>query len=195
MNAPASSSLFSTAVHRVVIRAAWFLAMLAAGLATVRPGVGADTPTAALGTRHSETNGGFSICPPAGWTLKEYPHMKFQAIVGPTARDFAPNVNIVDESSSGTLRAYVSANVELLGRAFQSFKNLGQTEFKTASGWRGFRLTTESDQGGRRLRQIFYFFDGKDGKKLVFTCSAIAADGIVNDAMFDACLTSLVREK
>lgn len=150
---------------------------------------------AGVGKRHVESAGGFSYCPPEGWEVREFPGMKYKLSIGQAVDGFAANINVVDEAHTGSLKDYVKANVHTLSKVFQGFKNLGQTDFKTDSGRKGFKLVTESEQQGKRLRQSFFFFEGKDGKKLVVTCSAAAADGSKLDSVFEASLKTFAIEK
>ena len=143
---------------------------------------------AETGDRYTEAAGGFSYCPPKGWTMKELPGMKYQAAFGPTSGGFTPNINVVDEAFGGSLEDYFKGNVDALTKVFKKFKNLGKSDFKTDSGLKCIRLVTESEQQGMLLRQTFFFFDGKTNRKLVVTCSAPAEGGDKLDAAFGASL-------
>lgn len=167
-----------------------FVPILLISISTVLASGAAET-----GKRHVESAGGFSFCPPKDWAMKELPGMKYQLVIGTAIDGFASNIAIVDESSDQPLKDYVKASAEMIAKVFQGFKNLGQSEFKTESGLKGFRLTTEAEQQGKRLRQIFYFFDGKAGKKLVVTCSTVAAHGSKLDAVFDSSMKTFALEK
>jgi len=151
--------------------------------------------SADTGDRHVEKAGGFSFCPPKSWDMKEIPGLKYRIAFGPASDGFAPNINVVDESFSGSLSDYVKGNREALERMFKGFKNLGESEFKTDFGPKGVRLITESEQQGQKLRQTFFFFDGKGGRKLVATCSALAENGAKLDETFAASLKTFAIEK
>lgn len=43
--------------------------------------------------RHTEKAGKFSFVPPVTWTLREFPGLKYQVVVGPARSGFAPNIN------------------------------------------------------------------------------------------------------
>lgn len=153
-------------------------------------GFAADT-----GDRHVEKAGGFSFCPPKSWDMKEIPGVKYKIAFGPASDGFAPNINVVDESFARSLSDYVKGNQETLTKMFKGFKNLGQSEFKTDSGSKGVKLITQSEQQGQKLRQTFFFFDGKGGKKLVATCSALAENGAKLDETFAASMKTFTLEK
>ena len=92
------------------------------------------------------------------------------------ANGFAPNINIVEESFSGSLDKYVEGNLETLKKTFPDYKQLSKENFTTTSGEKGVKLATENQQGGRLLRQTAFFFDGGN-KKYVVTCTTLAEDG------------------
>ena len=147
-----------------------------------------------VGKRHRETAGGFSFCPPQGWTLKSFPGMKYSIAAGSPSNGFAPNINVVDEAAEMSLAAYVDANKKMLSKAFKSYKEVGKSEFKTNSGLKGTRLIIENDQGGTMLRQTFNFFSGTGDKKFVVTCSALASGGEKLDEVFEASLKTFVLD-
>ena len=47
--------------------------------------------------RHYEDVGEFSYVPPTGWTVTEFPGLKYKIVAGTPVEEFAPNVNFVDE--------------------------------------------------------------------------------------------------
>jgi len=149
---------------------------------------------AEAGKRHHETAGGFSFCPPPGWTIKSFPGMKYSIAAGPAAKGFAPNINVVDETAGMSLSAYVDANKKMLAKAFKDYKEVGKREFKTATGLKGARLITQSDQNGTQLRQTFYFFAGTGDKKFVVTCSTLASGGEEIDEVFESSLKTFVLD-
>jgi hypothetical protein len=162
---------------------------LIAILFTVSPLFAAD-----VGKRHKETAGGFSFCPPQGWTIQSFPGLKYSIAAGPASNGFAPNINVVDEKAEMSLAAYVDANKKMLSKAFKGYKEVGKSDFKTASGLKGSRLIVQSDQNGTPLRQTFYFFAGSGDKKLVATCSALARGGTELDDVFEASLKTFALD-
>ena len=137
--------------------------------------------------RHVEKAGGFYFIPPEGWEAKEFPGLKFKIVAGPPAGNFAPNMNVVDESFKDSLDKYVDANLTALKGAFKSFRLIKRDEIKTSIGARGARLTVESDQNGTLMRQVFYFFSSGD-KKFVVTFTGLSEwedkhDNVVENSM------------
>jgi hypothetical protein len=131
-----------------------------------------------------EKDGAFSFDPPSGWTVKDMAISKYRIAHGPPANGFAPNLNVVRESYSGSLKSYANANLAAVEKAFQSFKLLSREEFQTADGESAMRLRTESSHDGKLLRQTFYLYSN-GRRKYVMTGSALAEGGASQDAAFD----------
>jgi hypothetical protein len=144
--------------------------------------------------RHVESAGGFSFVPPDGWTMRDFPGMKFKLAAGPAAAGFAPNINVVDEQFNGSLEDYVKGNLATLRASFKGFNLVQQDEFKTTAGEAGKRLITENEQKGRQLRQTFYFF-GKGNTKFVVTCSALSDGGEKLDSAFETSMKTFRFDK
>jgi hypothetical protein len=143
----------------------------------------------------TEAEGGFSYSPPKGWKISEVPGLKYKLSVGTPANGFAPNINVVDEAFSGTLDEYVEANLKTMEGVFKGFKKLGKTSFDTKSGLKGVRVVIEDNQQDKILRQTFYFFERKDGKKAVVTCSVLVEDGAKYTTVFDISMSTFSVSK
>lgn len=133
----------------------------------------------------------FSYLPPEHWVMREAPGQKYKLAVGQPSSGFAPNINIVDEYAPVALDDYVAGNLRVMPQMYErmginDLRVLSQTDFTTDFQQRGMRVITESEMNGKRTRQTFYFFDGKDGKKFVVTCSVLAEGGESYDKLFDA---------
>jgi hypothetical protein len=150
---------------------------------------------AALGDRHVEQAGGFSLQAPKGWQFRDFPGMKYQIAFGPASNSFSPNINVVDEAYDGSLKSYVDGNEQSVKKLFEQYKRIKREAFTTKSGLKGERLVTTSVQQKNKLRQSFYFFPAGKGRYFVVTCSAHAAGGESLDAIFEESLRSfeLVR--
>ena len=136
-----------------------------------------------------ESAGRFSYDPPPGWTVGEYPGMKYRIAAGPEKAGFSPNINVVDEAFAGPLPEYIDANVAMLQRVFEDPEVIRREDFQTADMDPAARLVVENPQHGRDLRQTFYFFDGKS-RKYVVTCTALSADADAWDAVFESSMKS-----
>jgi hypothetical protein len=133
--------------------------------------------------QHYEKAGGFSYDPPSGWQVVEFPGLKYRISHGPRENEFAPNINVVDEAFSGTLAAYVDANLQNLERLFVNLKVLSREDFKTQDNEAAVKIVTENEQQGRMFRQTFFFI-GSGNRKYVVTCTALADGGAKFDTAF-----------
>jgi hypothetical protein len=148
-----------------------------------------------LGERHFEKEGGFSYRPPEGWQVGPFPGLEFMAVTGPASDGFAANINFADEDFQGSVEEYADADMKMVQFVFKDLKVLGRETFKTDQGKTAVKITTQSEQSGKMLRQIFFFFEGPAGKKLAAICSSSAKDGEILDGLFDASMKTLDFEK
>ena len=144
--------------------------------------------SADLEPRHYEPLGNFSIIPPAGWNVTEYPGLKFHIFMGLNPDGFIPNLVFVDENFSGNMNAYIEANMQSLIFFVPDFVTLSRSSFITDSGISGEQIHINNTQHGNFLRQIFYFFLIEDGRYLVITATVpeFAAEDYI--PIFDACI-------
>ncbi len=134
-----------------------------------------------------EKSGGFSYDPPAGWQIMEYPGLKYQIAHGPINSDFTPNINVVDETFSGSLVDYVEANLQALERIFPGLEVLSSEKVQTEDNQDAVMIIAENKQQGRWLRQTFFFIGPAD-RKYVVTCTVPAEGGDAFDPVFSECL-------
>lgn len=101
---------------------------------------------------------------PEGGEFADFPGMKYQVgyLKLHDGDDFRANVNVVDESFSGSLRDYGGAIENGMMRIVPGFKKLSAKQIKTKSGAPAFRIVYESRQQGRDLTQVCYALDGGD---------------------------------
>lgn len=135
-------------------------------------------------------DGEFSYSPPDAWVLRDVPGGKYKSAFGQQSEDFAPNINIVSESFSGTLDDYVAGNLRVLPSRYEkmgikNFRTLSQSEFLTNHKQKGVKVITELEVNGIRYGQTFYTFEAKNGKKFVATCTVLAKGGESYDKIFD----------
>jgi len=125
-------------------------------------------------TRHVETSGRFSYCPPSGWISKPSssggPYKKF---VSPESLAPVGNINIKDEVTSLSHNDYIANAVKLLlkdnkAKADGAIKIVEWTDFVTDSKIRGSRLVYETSLEGIKVR-IFQFVLDLRGRKLIVT--------------------------
>jgi len=126
---------------------------------------------AQTGSRVYESNGNFSYCPPLGWTVREFPGLKYKVVIGGNEGGFAPNINFVDELFDGNLREYVDISISQFPEYFMEYRLLSRNAFKTNSGIAGERIIIANVQNRFSLKQIFYIFQASQNKYIVVTCS------------------------
>lgn len=146
------------------------------------------------GRRHAESQGRFSFIAPAGWKIEAFPGLKYKIAVGPPVAGFAPNINVVDESFTGSLDSYDEATLAGLGRMFTKFRLLKHDRFTTTEGLQGTRMVVEDEQGGRMLRQSFYCFSQGE-TMFVVTCTAPAESGDELAPVFEAVMKTFRFDK
>jgi len=135
--------------------------------------------------RYADATGGFSYLPPAGWTLKDVPGMKYRFSIDKPADNFAANINVVDENFTDDLDTYLKANLAGLKNIYQKMEVVSQEPFVTTTGAKAFRVVVNGTVNNRELRQVFFLFTGTGTHKYVMTCTGLAADGDQRDAAFD----------
>lgn len=150
--------------------------------------------------RHAEVLGGFSFCPPPGWTVMEKEGQKYQIIFGPRGETFTPNINVKDEANDYPLAAYVDASVKAILANYQtigatSVKLLEQTNFTTTNRSPGIRAAFRTEYKGILIRTMQYYFNGKAGQKLVVTCTSLEADKATLDPLFDSAMKTFRVDK
>src|SRR4051812_44897811 len=74
--------------------------------------------------RHHEKTGKFSYVPPKGWTVRDFPSLKFKIAHTTPMNGFAANLNVVDGSFEGTLEEYDKANQATMKAQLDAFKVL-----------------------------------------------------------------------
>ena len=146
--------------------------------------------------RYREPDGGFSICKPDGWVLEQSEGLEYKSLSGPRRGKVIPNINFQEEAYPAGLSDYVAAankraldNYQKAG--LSSMTLVGQTDFRTTSGTDGIRVAFKGESNGQPLRFLQYFFVGKDGKKLIITCTAPEADKDSLDPVFERAVKSL----
>ena len=150
----------------------------------------AATGAAQTCTRHVEPQGGFSICLPDDWSVRDRADDKYKVLRGPASDNFVPNINFKEEASSLSLNDYVAssirqvlANKERIGA--DSIEALGQSDFRTDEGKRGIRTVLHVMYKGRLVRTIQYTFDAGDSRKLIVTGTTLENTREVFDRVFD----------
>ena len=150
----------------------------------------AGTGRAQTCTRHVEPQGGFSICIPDGWSVRERQGDRYKVLRGPTSENFSPNINFKEEDSTLSLSEYVAdgvrkilASKERIGA--DSIEPLGQSNFTTDDGRRGIRVVFQVGYKGHLVRTLQYLFDAGNKRKLIVTGTGMEKNKEVFDRIFD----------
>ncbi len=150
--------------------------------------------------RHVETGGGFSICIPAGWKVKEKEGQKFKLLFGTSGQHFTPNINFRDHNDSRLLADYATAGIDYL---LENYKDVGadsvklvkREPFTTAGGASGVKATFRSEYKGLLIRSLQYYLNGKGDQKVIMTATALEVDQATLDPIFDQAAKSFRVEK
>ena len=116
--------------------------------------------------RHSEPQGGFSLCVPDGWTAQEKEGQKYKLLFAPAAERFVANINMKDDTSAIPLEDYATASVEYIVTNYSKIgatdvKALTRAGFTTEAGLAGIRATFHAEYKGLLVRTIQYYFNDK----------------------------------
>jgi hypothetical protein len=149
--------------------------------------------------RVTESGGGFSMCLPDGWTVQTKDDQKYNMMFAPRGDTFTSNINFKDEANSSPLADYVTVsgkyvldNAEKIGAT--SIKLVDRSDFTTSSRLAGVRVSFTVLYKGIQIRTIQYYFNGREGQKLVVTCTELEAEREKFDPIFDRAVRSLRLE-
>ena len=130
-----------------------------------------------------ELGGGYSISPPDGWTVTDFPGSPYKGLFGTRVDNFTPNMNIQEERYTGPMDTYIRLSFVHLEKLMRA-KKISQTPF-SAQNHNGVKLITHTEFNDLELTQTFYFFDNPKGKKVVVTATTGRSKGGQFDPVFD----------
>jgi len=150
--------------------------------------------------RHRETEGGFSICKPDGWTVEESRGDKFKVLFAPRADAFTSNINFKEGTSAAPLTDYVAAEIKILMSSIEqigatSIKVVSQSDFTTSSNLHGIKVVFSTEYKGFQFRQLQYIFDIGGSRKLVVTGTGLEKDQQQLDPVFDRAAKSFQLDR
>ncbi len=146
--------------------------------------VGSSVTLAQPCKRHVEAAGGFSYCPPTGWTSTLDNRKAFQKWSAP--RPTLANFNVRDEESTATLDDYADVSIKSLTALRPSgvvYTFVERASFANGNGMKGVRAVFNYTLEGDDFHVICYMFNGKSGKKLIFVATMPANDTKTTDLM------------
>jgi hypothetical protein len=150
--------------------------------------------------RQVEPVGGFSICIPEGWRVKEQEGQKFKLLFGTPGQYFTPNINFKDSVDPRSINDYATAAIEYLLEHYKdvgadSVKFVKQEPFPTTSGVSGVKASYRAEFKGLLIRSVQYYLNGKGDQKLIMTATALEVDQATLDPIFDRAAKSFRLEK
>jgi hypothetical protein len=92
----------------------------------------------------------------------------------------------VDEEFSGSMDEYVAESLEILEQSYNARK-VSKTSF-SADNADGVKLTADTEINGKKIRQIFYFFQNSLGQKVVVRASSGRRSASALEKEFDSIL-------
>jgi hypothetical protein len=171
--------------------------------------IGAGNVAAQECKRNIESQGGFSICIPYGWTVEEREETdvntgqkrpaKYRMLFAPSGENFRPNINFKEENDSSSLDNYLTASIKTI---FSSQEKLGvgglkvvsQDRFSSTSGVSAAKVVFQSEYKGFVVRTIQYYFD-VPGRKVILTGTTLEKDSATLDPVFDGAARSFRLER
>ena len=135
-----------------------------------------------------ELGGGYSVSPPDGWTVTDFPGSPYKGLFGTRVDNFTPNINIQEENYSGPMDTYVRMSFVQLEKVMKA-KKISQTPF-SAQNHQGVKLITHTQFNDFELTQTFYFFENPLGKKVVVTATSGRDYGSQYDPVFDGIMNT-----
>lgn len=139
-----------------------------------------------------ELGGGYSVNPPGGWTVNEFPGSPYKGLFGTRVGNFTPNINIQEENFKGPMDKYIQLNMVQLEKLMNA-KKVSQSPFSVDS-HSGVKLVTHTEFNDLKLTQTFYFFENPAGKKVVVTATADRGSGSQYDPVFDGIMGTFKME-
>ena len=89
-----------------------------------------------------ELGGGYSVNPPDGWVVNEFPGSPYKGLFGTRVNNFTPNINIQEENYDGPMDQYIRLNMIQLEKLMKAEK-VSQSPF-SAKNSSGVKLITHT---------------------------------------------------
>jgi hypothetical protein len=135
--------------------------------------------------------GGFTYRLPTGWSQKTLPGAQFKTAFGREEDGDPANITFQVAAFSGNLGEFQATLLKEMPSVFSRMgisnsRVVNQSAFETSSKLVGLQAVVEAERLDRKtVRQLLYFFERKDGQKILVTCS-VADEGTRYDAIFDS---------
>ncbi len=135
-----------------------------------------------------ELGGDYSLDLPEHWAVKKFPGATYKIVITQARNNFSPNINLVDEKFYGSMDEYVAESFEILRQSYNA-KKVEETSF-SADNVDGVKLTADTEINGRKVRQIFYFFQRPLGQKVVLRATSDRRSASALEKEFDSILAT-----
>lgn len=139
-----------------------------------------------------ELGGGYSLNPPTGWVVSEFPGSPYKGLFGTRMDNFTPNINLQEDNYTGGMDSYVQLSYEQLQKLMKA-ERISESPFSTDN-HSGVKLVTNTEFNDLQLTQTFYFFEAPSGKKVVVTATTDRKTGRKFESIFDSILGTFQME-
>jgi hypothetical protein len=145
--------------------------------------------------QYSDTQAGFSYELPDDWILRTVGNKKFKVAFGRMSEGGPANIGIILNDCDKNLGLCLLRDLNDMGKLYEKsgftrFHVIDTHAFETVRQQVGIKGVIECKRiDGKLLRQSFYYFERKDGAKIVVSCSATDI-GDTYDQTFDEILKS-----
>jgi len=146
----------------------------------------ATPPPQEIGETFTSTENGYSHRIPKDWESKPATPSA-AAMIAPKSNGLSSKMVTTIEPYSGTLRAYVDANIQSFKKRALKGK-IAYTEFTTDSKTPAYKVKLQTGARDVDLAETIYIFQGSGDKKIIVTCTAPAKFQAQLEPLFDACM-------
>lgn len=133
-----------------------------------------------------DLGGGYTLILSENWSVKRFPGTTYKILITQSINNFFPNINLVEDEFSGSMDKYVASSLEILQQGYNARK-VREASF-SADNADGVKLTVDTEINGKKLRQIFYFFQNSVGQKVVVRATSGRRSASALEEEFDAIL-------
>ena len=150
--------------------------------------------------RNVESQGGFSLCVPEGWSVEAQKGDKFKMLIAPHSDTFTANINVKKADSSLPSVSFLMASIKDVfvsvpaNYGTGAVKLVAWTDLTTTAGRAGSKLVYEVEYKGLMIRSVQYLFEGEGTDKFIITGTCLVKDKDSLDGLFDRSAKSFQLE-
>lgn len=130
----------------------------------------------------------FTYDPPPDWTLKPVRGADYKMAYAPNDLATIACHEIEFKGNLGQLESEFlrGAPEGLAAQGWSNFRIISRSPFETASKLAGLQAVTQSQRADQKVvRQVYYFFERNDGRKVCVVCSVVGEDS-AHDVEFNS---------